>query len=485
MSTAPPPQRIVILGAGFAGLYAALELERTVARDPGVEVVLVDPQNFLLFTPMLHEVASGSLDPASIVVPIRETLRRVEFFQATTTAVDFAAQTVTVAYGPDRRERTIVFDHLLVAAGSQTRFPPGLRSQIHGMKTIHDAVVLRNWLIALLERAEIEEDPALRRALLTIAVAGGGFSGVETIGAINDFMRQIAPHYRKACAESPTLVLIEPNDRLLPEFEPALSEYTASKLRDAGIDVRLRTKVAAFDGLTLVFDAAGDSATPLPLHARTLIWTAGVAPSPLIESLALAKERGRIVVDETMAVPGHESVWACGDCAAVPGPSGKPYPTTAQHAMRQGVQAARNIAATVRRQPAQIRPFRYAMIGQFAAIGRQRAVATLFGRKFSGFIAWLMWRGAYLSMLPRLDRKVRVFLQWMLDICFARDTVQLLTVESVRAGRIQELMDSASAAESASSRSVLALRRRRLISMLEASTTRSSTPSALSQRCSD
>jgi len=442
-------QRIVILGAGFAGLYAALELERTVARDPGVEVLLVDPQNFLLFTPMLHEVASGSLDPSSIVVPIRETLRRVQFLQAHTKAVDFAARTVTVASGADRRARTIAFDQLLIAAGSQTRFPPGLRPHVHGMKTIHDALVLRNWLIGLLERAEIEEDPARRRALLTIAVAGGGFSGVETIGAINDFLHEVARHYRRVSAELPRLVLIESNDRLLPEFEPALGEYTASKLRDAGIDVRLRTKVAAFDGRSLVLDVAGDATTPLSLAARTMIWTAGVAPSPLIESLSLAKERGRIAVDDTMAVPGHEGVWACGDCAAVPGPLGKPYPTTAQHAMRQGVQAARNIAAAVRGRPAQIRPFRYEMLGQFAAIGRHRAVATLFGIRFSGFIAWLMWRSAYLSMLPRLDRKVRVFLQWTLEMCFARDTVQLLTVESIRAGRIEELMDSARAAESA------------------------------------
>ena len=248
-------KRIVILGAGFAGLYAALELERTVARDPGVEVLLIDPRNFLLFTPMLHEVASGSLDPSSIVVPIREALRRVQFLRAETTAVDFAARTVTVAYGLDRRTRTIAFDHLLIAAGSQTRFPPTLRPHVHGMKTIHDALVLRNWLIGLLERAEIEEDAASRRALLTIAVAGGGFSGVETIGAINDFLREVARHYPRASAESPTLVLVEPMERLLPEFEPALGEYTASKLRAAGIDVRLRTKVAAFDGRTLSLDA--------------------------------------------------------------------------------------------------------------------------------------------------------------------------------------------------------------------------------------
>jgi NADH dehydrogenase len=369
--------------------------------------------------------------------------------RAQTMAVDLAARTVTVAYGLDRRTRTIEFDHLLIAAGSQTRFPPTLRPHVHGMKTIHDALVLRNWLIGLLERAEIEEDAASRRALLTIAVAGGGFAGVETIGAINDFLREVARHYPRASAESPTLVLLEPMERLLPEFEPALGEYTASRLRAAGIDVRLRTKVAAFDGGTLSLESSSDSAKSAPLSARTLIWTAGVAPSPLIEALSLDKERGRIVVDETLAVPGHEGVWACGDCAAVPGPHGKPYPGTAQHAVRQGMQAGRNIAAAVRGEPAKIRPYRYEMLGQFAAIGRRRAVATLFSLRFSGFIAWLMWRGAYLLMLPRFERKVRVFLQWMLEICFARDTVQLLTAESVRSRRVDELMDSARAAESA------------------------------------
>jgi NADH:ubiquinone reductase (H+-translocating) len=442
-------KRIVILGAGFAGFYAARELERTVARDPVVEVLLIDPQNFLLFTPMLHEVASGSLDPSSIVVPIREALRRVEFLRAETTAVDFAGRTVTVAYGLDRRTRTIRFDQLLIAAGSQTRFPPSLRPHVLGMKTIHDALVLRNWLIGLLERADIEEDPARRRALLTIAVAGGGFSGVETIGAINDFLREVVRHYRTASAESPKLVLVEPMERLLPEFEPALGEYTASKLRAAGIEVRLRTKVAAFDGRTLSLDSSSDSAKPSPLPAPTLIWTAGVEPSPLIEALSLEKERGRIVVAETLAVPGHEGVWACGDCAAVPGPQGKPYPGTAQHAVRQGMQAGRNIAAALRGQRSKIHPFRYEMIGQFAAIGRHRAVATLFGLRFSGFIAWLMWRGAYLLMLPRLNRKIRVLLEWILEICFARDTVQLLTAESVSSSRLEELMESARAAEAA------------------------------------
>ncbi len=442
-------KRIVIIGGGFGGLYAALCLERSVARDSDVEVLLVDPQAFLVFTPMLHEVASGGLDPSSIVVPIRQVLRRVELFQAEATAVDLDARTVTTVYGVERRTRTLRFDHLLIAVGSQARFPPGFRRHVHGMKNIHDAFLLRNWLIGLLERAEIEEDAERRRALLTIAVAGGGFSGVETIGAINDFLRDVARHYRRASAELPRLVLVEPLGRLLPEFDPALGEYTEKKLGAAGIDVRVRTKVLGFDGRSLSLGAADDARVTAQLAARTLIWTAGVSPSPLVESLALQKEKGRIMVDATMAVPGHEGVWACGDCAAVPDAAGEAYPTTAQHAVRQARRVGRNIAAAVRGDRRNIRAFRYTTFGQFAAIGRRRAVATVLGLRFSGFMAWLMWRGAYLLMLPRLDRKIRVLLQWILDVCFARDALQILNVHSVRSGRVEELLDSARAAESA------------------------------------
>ncbi|PKO31316.1 MAG: NAD(P)/FAD-dependent oxidoreductase [Betaproteobacteria bacterium HGW-Betaproteobacteria-7] len=457
-----PRKRIVILGAGFAGLYAALELDRSVAGDPAVEVLLINPQNFLVFTPMLHEVASGSLDPSSIVVPIRQVLRRVQLLQAETTAVDFEARTVTTVHGLERQTRVLHFDYLLLAAGSQTRFPPALRRHVHGMKTIHDALLLRSWLIELLERAELEDNPERRRALLTIVVAGGGFSGVETISAINDFLRDVARHYPRALAEAPALLLVESNSRLLPSFEPALSAYTESRLRAAGIDVRLDTRVAAYDGRILTLDASGESPAPNSLAAHTLIWTAGVAPSPLIESLPLAKEMGRIVVDANMAVPGHDGVWACGDCAAIADPDGKPYPPTAQHAVRQGRHVGANIAAAVRGQVSKIRPFHYRMLGQSAAIGRQRAVASVLGVKFSGFAAWLFWRSAYLFMLPRLDRKLRVFLQWTLEMCFARDTVQLLTVHSVSSGRLEELLDSARAAESASAGAAAEVREDRI-----------------------
>jgi NADH:ubiquinone reductase (H+-translocating) len=455
MASGQARQRVVILGGGFGALYAALHLDRTVARDPADDVLMIAPQNFLVFTPMLHEVASGTLDPSSIVVPIRQVLRHVELFQAEATAVDFGGRTVTARYGVDGRTRTLPFDQLLIAVGSQTRFPAGLRSRAHGMKTIHDALVLRNWLIGLLERAEVEENAERRRALLTIAVAGGGFSGVETVGAINDFLQEVARHYPRASSERPALVLIEPLGRLLPEFDPALGTYTQAKLRAAGIDVRLNTKVGSFDGRMLSLDEPS-APNPELLPARTLIWTAGVTPSPLIESLPLLKERGRIVVNDRMTVPGVEGVWACGDCATIPNERGAAYPPTAQHAGREGSHVGANIAAAVRGELQSIRPFRYKMLGQFAAIGRKSAVATVFGLRFSGFLAWLLWRGAYLLMLPRLDRKVRVFLEWLLDACFARDTVQLLTVQSIHSGRLEELIDTARTIEAEDAKQALA-----------------------------
>jgi NADH:ubiquinone reductase (H+-translocating) len=436
-------KQIVILGGGFGGLYAALYLDRTVAREPGVGVTLIDPQNFVVFTPMLHEVASGNLDASSIVVPIRQLLGRVEFLEAEATAIDFATRTVTIMYGPEGRTSAIRFDQLLIAIGSQTRFPPSLRRYALGMKTIHDALLLRNWLIGILERAEIEDDADRRGALLTFVVAGGGFSGVETAGAINDFLRDIAPHYRRVSVESLSLVIVEPGEHLLPEFEPTLGRYAESKLRDAGIDVRLHTKVEDFDGRLVSMRGADDSGRFSALSARTLIWTAGITPSPLIESLPLPKERGRIIVTDAMALPGYDGVWACGDCAAIPDPSGKPYPTTAQHAIRQGTHVGRNIAAAIRDQPAKIRPFRYKMLGQLAAIGCRRGVANLLGLQFSGFPAWLLWRGAYLIKLPSIQKKVRVALEWTLDLCFPHDTVQLLNVETVRSGHLDELIDNA------------------------------------------
>jgi NADH dehydrogenase len=268
VDTPAQTKRIVILGGGFGGLYAALYLDRTVAREPGIEVILIDPQNFAVFTPMLHEVASGTLDPSSIVVPIRQALRRVEFLEAEATAIDFAGRTVTIIYGLDGRKVAIRFDQLLIATGSETRFPPGLRRRALGMKTIHDALLLRNWLIGILERAEIENDADRRRALLTFVVAGGGFSGVETIGAINDFLRDVAPNYRRVTPESLSLVLVASGEHLLPEFELALGRYTESKLREAGIDVRLQTKVADFDGRLVSF-VAEDNSRGMPHSRRT------------------------------------------------------------------------------------------------------------------------------------------------------------------------------------------------------------------------
>ena len=463
----------MILGGGFAGLYTALYLDRTVARDPDVEVLLVDRQNFLVFTPMLHEVASGSLDPSSIVVPIRQALRRVAFFQAETTAVDFDARTVTTVYGLERRTRTIQFDYLLIAAGSQTRFPLGLRQHAHGMKTIHDALVLRNWLIGLLERAEVEEDPERRRALLTIVVAGGGFSGVETVGAINDFLHDIARHYPRASAALPSLVLVDSHGRLLPEFEPALGTYTESKLRAAGIDVRLRTKVAGFDGRILSLEASETSQSPSALGARTLIWTAGVAPSPLIESLPLKKRGGESSSTTAWQCPAQK---AYGHAATAP-----PFPIRRQalsdHRTTCGSSRAQGRPQHRGRCPRSSSGDPSVPLQDARAVRRDRAPAcrgyparpAILGLRCMAAVARRVFTDAAAAR-----PKIRVLLQWALDICFARDTVQLLTVQSVRSGRLEELMDSARAAESADEvkpqarvppptcRSLVTSRRRRL-----------------------
>jgi NADH dehydrogenase len=207
-------------------------------------------------------------------------------------------------------------------------------------------------------------------------------------------------------------------------------------------------KVTGFDGRLVSLQDEEDSRKPLPaLSARTLIWTAGITSAPLIESLPFPKDRGRIVVTGTMALPGQEGVWACGDCAAIPDETGKPYPTTAQHAMRQGIQVGRNIAAALRANPEKVRPFRYKMLGQLASIGRRRGVASILGLRFSGFFAWFLWRGAYLMKLPTPSKKFRVALEWILDLCFAPDTVQLLTIQSVRSGQLEELLDSSIEAE--------------------------------------
>ncbi|MBI4528650.1 MAG: NAD(P)/FAD-dependent oxidoreductase [Deltaproteobacteria bacterium] len=421
-------RQIVILGGGFGGLYTALELEKRLGADSSVEITLVNRDNFFLFTPMLHEVAASDLDFTTIVNPIRKLLKRVKFFDGEVKAIDLARKQVAVSHGsnaPHRHE--LEYNHLVLALGSVTNFYaiPGLKEGALTMKSLGDAIYLRNRLIEHLEEADFECCPALREPLLTFVVAGGGFAGVETIAAVNDFLRQALRFYPRLTEEMLRVVLVEYAPTILPELGPELGAYAREKLARRRVEFRLNTKVI---GLS---EKGVDLSDGTTLATRTLVWTAGTAPNPLLDSLPFRKERGRIVADEFLQVPNWPGVWALGDCASILDKrTGSPHPPTAQHALRQGKVLGRNIAAALT--GGDKKPFVFSTIGQLAAIGRRAGVAKIMGVKFSGFVAWWLWRSIYLSKLPRLEKKLRVALDWTLDMVFSKDLVQFMTVRAER-----------------------------------------------------
>ena len=418
--------RIVIAGGGFAGVYAAIYLDKTLARRGDVEVVLISRENFLLFTPMLHEVAAGDLHPSDIVSPLRRILRHVRVVAAEVDDIDLRARTVSCVAGVRDVRREFGFDHLLLALGSDTNFfdLPGVPDWAATMKSLSDAALLHNMMVALLETAVLQPDDLARRQLLTFVIAGGGFAGVETTGAINDFIRETARYYPSIAHTDVRVVLIHPDRFLLPELGEELGLYAERKVREREVEVVKGVRVASYDGSIVTLT----DGTSIP--ASTLIWTAGVKPSAVIASLPCDKERGRVRVNQYLAVPGVTGLWAAGDCAAVPdATTGTWYPPTAQHGLREGLAAAKNIERAISGRP--LRPFRYRAMGLLASIGRRTGVARVGGIKFSGFIAWWLWRTVYLSKLPRLAKKLRVMVGWTLDLFFGREIEQMITMRDV------------------------------------------------------
>ena len=414
--------RIVVLGGGFAGIHAVRELDRTFGRDPSVEVTLVNRENFFLFTPMLHEVAASDLDLTHIVNPIRKLARRCSFFHGECIGIDLDARTVKVAHGANAEHpHTLPYDHLVLALGGVTNFfgTPGVAERAYTMKSLGDALALRNRLIECMEEADFECCASIRKPLLTCVVAGGGFAGVETIAALHDFALDALPFYRNLEPEHVRMVLVHSGDTILPELDQKLGRYAQRKLAGRGVEIRTKTRVKGCGehGVEL------NDGTVIP--AATVVWTAGTSAHPLIEGLPCLKERGRVCVDETLRVAGREGVWALGDCALVPDGRGGFHPPTAQHASRQGTLLARNLAAAIRGRP--LKPFRFRTLGQLASLGRRRGAAQVSGLRFSGFVAWLLWRTIYLSKLPRFERKFRVALDWTLDLLFSKDLVHMPT----------------------------------------------------------
>jgi NADH dehydrogenase len=423
-----PTRRILILGGGFGGLHAALHLQRRLAGERDVEIVLVSRENFFSFTPMLHEVAASDVDLTHVVNPVRKLLRQARFFLGDVEQVDLERRFVRVAHGSGagRHTHDLDFTQLVIGLGSTTDYYglPGLAEHALPMKSLGDAIALRNRVIGCLEEADTEcSGRAGRRpALATVVVAGGGFAGVETLAALNDFARESLRFYPNLSREDLRMVLVHSGDEILPELDPRLGAYARKKLLARGVEIHLGTKVrsASEDSVEL------SDGTRVP--ARTLVWTAGTSPHPLLGTLPCKKESGRLLVNDRLELAEWPGVFALGDCAWVPDPQGRPYPPTAQHALRQGRVIADNVVAELR--GGAERPFVFRTIGQLATIGRRAGVAQVFGMRFSGFFAWWLWRSIYLAKLPRTEKKLRVMLDWTLDLVFSKDLVQYSTGRS-------------------------------------------------------
>lgn len=404
--------RIVVVGGGFAGLAVAQRFERLGRHRSRWDVTLVSDSNFLLFTPMLSEVAGGALQAQHVGAALRAMCPRTRFLLGRVEGVDLATRQIRLA------SRDVPFDHLVIALGAEpaSRGLPGISEYCLTLKSLRDAARVREHVLTQLERADSEPVGDERRRLLTFAVVGGGFAGVELVAELRDLAYSTLRYFPTLDGAELRFVLVHAGDRLLPELGPELAAFAYQQLAAPGLDIRLGTRVrgATEDALLL------EDGTDIP--TRTMVWTAGNQPSALVRSLPVEHARGgSVVVDAALRVVGAEGVWAAGDCAAVPDGAGGRQPPTAQHALREGRQLADNLAAVIEgREP---QPFRFKTIGMLAVLGHRTGVAEFRGRRFSGVLAWALWRVIYLSKLPGLEKRVRVALDWLIEIGFPRDIV--------------------------------------------------------------
>ncbi|HET9030224.1 MAG TPA: NAD(P)/FAD-dependent oxidoreductase [Candidatus Aquilonibacter sp.] len=412
--------RIVILGGGFAGIAVAQRLE-ALLRPGEAEIVLVSRENFSLFTPMLPEVSSGELDVRNVVTPIRSQLRRTRFLLGDVTSIDVTAARVVVQHTLSGVEEALPYDHLVLALGSNTSTfgLPGVAERVFALKTLEDAGILRNRLVWLLELADSIDDPVERARLLTIAVVGGGFTGVEATGELVEFFHSVIRYYPHVQLKDVRVVLVEGGPALLPGLPEKMGRYSEDLLR------KRKVEIITGDGVARADDDALILASGTRIETRTIIWSAGVKPSSTVAATPLPKtRRGAVEVGEDFRVPGFANVWAAGDCAAIPNGNGGTFPPTAQHAIREGPVLAENIVAVLRGKPT--KPFRFASLGMMASLGGRKAVAQLPGdRVLTGFLAWFLWRSYYLMRLPGLDRKLHVAFDWTLELLFPRDIAEL------------------------------------------------------------
>ena len=412
---------IVIAGGGFGGYYAARTLER-VLPPHSARVTLVNDVNFLLYTPLLPGAAAGTLEPRHVVVPLREQLRTTDLWLGRVSSAEPASNCLLVD-SLDGRRHHLHYDQLIVALGSISRtLPiPGLVEHALGFKTLSEAIALRNRVISQLEIAETIPDAETRAEYLTFVFVGAGYAGLEGLAELQDFMSDIIDLYPRCCVQGMRFVLVEAKERVMPEVAPDLAAFAERELRGRGIEIRTGTTIEEVTDRTVRL--RGGETIP----ARTVVWTAGVKPHPVVARLGLPlTPAGRLDVDQTMRVRDHANVWAIGDAAAVPDPArkGQASPPTAQHAIRQGRRVARNVAAELRVE-GRVKPFKYRTLGVFVDMGRHQAVASTMGIKWRGFPAWFLARTYHLANMPGMRRKLRLVADWTVSLLFDRDTSEL------------------------------------------------------------
>jgi NADH dehydrogenase len=423
-------QSVVVLGAGFAGIECARRLERLLAGRAGVHVALVDRENHTVFQPLLPEVASASIATHHVVNPVRMFAPRVDFDCAEVERIDLDARRIHFKSPEGLELLPMPFTHLVIALGQVPNMSvvPGMAAHGLAMKTVGDAYHLRNHLITCLEMAANTADEAVRRELLTVVTVGAGFSGVETCAEVHDMLRAALRFYPELRGAAVRSVLVSSTLRILPALSPALSAYALEKLRARGVEVLLERRVKSVTPRSCFLNDGSEMPT------RTVVSTVGNSPHPVVAQSPLEKQRGQLVADEHMRCKGYDNVWAIGDCALVVNAvDGKPCPPTAQFAVRQGRQCADNVVRALDGRA--LVPFRFKQLGYLASLGHMSAVAEIGPLRLSGFVAWWMWRTIYLLKLPGWYRKLRVCLDWTIDLLFPRDICQLEVARSENVGQ--------------------------------------------------
>lgn len=423
-----PARTVIILGGGFAGVKCARTLSK-LFKPQQLRIVVFNRENHMVFHPLLAEVASAAAQPKDVAAPLRQLLKDIECRTEDVLSIDLENQLVEYEAHNGRRKQ-MSYDQLVIACGSESNLGliPGMDEHAFALKTIGDALALQAHIMEQLEKAEVCDDLVYKRWYLSFVVVGGGFSGVEVAGEVNELVRRSLKFFRNIAREDVKVTIVHSRDQLLPEVNSSLRKFAQQKMEKAGLRIMLNAQAARCTAEALILRDGQH------LPAGTVVCTIGTTPAPIVQRLNVAKQNGRIVTEPDMSIPRFPNAWAIGDCAAIVNQlTSELSPPVGQFAERQGSQVAFNIAA--RERNSSTKPFAYKMLGQLCSIGGQDAVAELCGLRISGFPAWFLWRSIYLMKLPSISQRIKVGLEWACDLIFPRTLAHLKTDRSKRVGR--------------------------------------------------